>query len=59
MPWLVEHWPSLLTFGVGLVIGYGRATARVAVMENQIAELTRQVTRLENLMLYGSTVKPS
>jgi hypothetical protein len=45
--------PSFLTFGVGLIVGYGRASARVAVMEAQIGNLSRQVDRLEKILLYG------
>lgn len=45
--------PSSLTFGVGLIIGYGRATARVAVLETQVRALIDQVGRLENVLMYG------
>lgn len=45
--------PAFLSFGVGIVIGYGRATARISVLETNVQTLTVQMERLENILLFG------
>lgn len=47
---LIALVPSAASFAVGAVIGYGRAAARLAVMENEIANLKAAVEKLDRLI---------
>lgn len=45
--------PSIASFVFGAIIGYGRASAKLATMETNITNLQASVQRLENILLTG------
>lgn len=52
--WLQILAPSLLSFLIGAIVGYGRGMAKIATMETNITALQKAVERLENLLLVRS-----